>query len=68
MRAGDLYHLAAELTAEHGANALDYARRAVVEFESAGAMDRAQFWFVMTILLDDIASQRLDPELPLVFH
>jgi hypothetical protein len=68
MRTGDLCHLAAELAAEHGPNALDYARRAVVEFENAGAMDRAQFWFVMSILLDDIATQRLDPELPLVFH
>jgi hypothetical protein len=68
MRTGDLCHLAAELAEEHGENALDYARRAVVEFESAGATDRAQFWFVMSVLLDDIATQRLDPELPLVFH
>jgi hypothetical protein len=68
MRAGDLCHLAAELASEHGPAALDYARRAVVEFEAAGAMDRAQFWYVLSILLDDIMAQRLDPELPIVFH
>jgi len=68
MRAGDLCHLAAELASEHGPAALDYARRAIVEFESAGAMDRAQFWYVLSIFLDDIMAQRLDPELPIVFH
>jgi len=68
MRAGDLCHLAAELASEHGAAALDYARRAVVEFESTGAVDRAQFWTVLSVLLDDIMAQRLDPELPIVFH
>jgi hypothetical protein len=68
MRADDLCHLAAELASEHGPAALDYARRAIVEFESVGATDRAQFWTVLSILLDDIMTQRLDPELPLVFH
>jgi hypothetical protein len=68
MRAGDLCHLAAELASEHGPAALDYARRAIVEFESAGATDRAQFWYILSIFLDDIMAQRLDPELPIVFH
>jgi hypothetical protein len=68
MRAGDLCHLAAELASEHGAAALDYARRAIVEFERTGAADRAEFWTVLSIFLDDIMAHRLDPDRPLVLH
>jgi hypothetical protein len=68
MRADDFCDLAAELASEHGDAALAYARRATVEFASSGAMDRAQFWYVLALFLDDIMSQRIDPELPLVFH
>jgi hypothetical protein len=68
MRASDLCNLAAELAYEHGDAALDYARRAIIEFESTGAVDRAQFWTVLSVLLDDIMAQRLDPERPIVFH
>ena len=68
MRAGDFRDLAVELASEHGDAALVYARRATVEFASDGAMDRAQFWYVLALFLDDIISERMDPELPLVFH
>ena len=36
MRTGDLCQLAAELATEHGADAVDYARRAVVTLECEG--------------------------------
>ncbi len=47
----DLYHLASDLAAEHGDAACDYASRAVMTLEAEGNHDRAQFWFVMLILL-----------------
>jgi len=68
MRAGDLYHLAAELASEHGADAVHFARRAIVEFERTGAADRAAFWTVLSIFLDDIVTHRLDPEAPIVLN
>ncbi len=68
MNAGDFCHLAAELVSEHGEVALAYARRATVEFASTGALDRAQFWYVLALFLDDIMAQRIDPDLPLIFH
>jgi len=68
MRAGDLYQLAAELALEHGVRALEYARRAVVEFESSGVTDRALFWQAMVVLLGDIAEHRLDPDAPIIIH
>ncbi|HWA01949.1 MAG TPA: hypothetical protein VG819_00360 [Rhizomicrobium sp.] len=66
--AGDMCRLAADLAAEHGHSACDYARRAVASFESEGAPDRAQFWFMLSVLLDDIMLQRLDPEAPITIH
>ncbi len=68
LNAGDLCRLAADLAAEHGDAARDYARRAVVSFESEGAGDRARFWFMLVVLLDDIALQRLDPNGPIIIH
>jgi hypothetical protein len=68
MRADDFCRLAAELASEHGDMALAYARRATVEFASTGALDRAQFWYVLALFLDDIMSERIDPEYPLVMH
>ncbi len=57
----DLYRLASELAAEHGADACDYASRAVMTLEAEGNHTRAQFWFVMLILLGDVISHRVDP-------
>lgn len=68
MRAGDICHLAYELASEHGDAALVYARRASAEFASIGAEDRAEFWHALSVFIEDIMHQRLDPELPIVFH
>ena len=43
---GDLYHLASELAAEHGAAASEYASRAAMTLEAEGNHVRAQFWRV----------------------
>ena len=45
--AGDFCILAAELAAEHGVIARDYARRAVATFEAEGELDRACFWLAL---------------------
>jgi hypothetical protein len=68
INADDLCRLAAELASEHGSDALDYARRAVVSFEAEGAQDRAYFWFTLSVLLDDIVAMRIDPDRPLTIH
>lgn len=68
MRIGDLCQLAAELASEHGSDAVDYARRAVVTLECEGEGERAQFWFALSILLDDIVTQRVDPDRPVIIH
>lgn len=68
MSTDDLYRLAADLAIEHGPLALDYARRAVISFDADGAHERAQFWQLLSVFLDDIVTQRLDPQLPIVIH
>jgi hypothetical protein len=68
LNAGDLCRLAADLAAEHGDAARDYARRAVVSFESKGVSDRAQLWFALSVFLDDIMLRGLDPHGTIVLH
>jgi hypothetical protein len=68
LNAGDLCRLAADLAAEHGDAARDYARRAVISFECEGAVERARFWFTLGVILDDIALRRIDPERAIVIH
>jgi len=68
MTADDLTKLAADLATEHGNAAADYARRAVVSFELEGAWDRAAFWYMLSVLLDDIIELRLDPTAPITLH
>lgn len=68
MTTGDLYRLANDLAAEHGPAASDYASRAVMTLEAEGAHDRAQFWFLMLVLLADINSGRIDPEGSITVH
>ena len=68
MTTGDLYRLANDLAAEHGPAASDYASRAVMTLEAEGAHDRAQFWFLMMVLLADINSGRIDPEASITVH
>jgi hypothetical protein len=68
LNAGDLCRLAADLAAEHGHAARDYARRAVESFESEGAPDRARLWFALSVFLDDIMLRGLDPDGTIVLH
>jgi hypothetical protein len=68
MTTGDLYRLASDLAQEHGASASDYASRAAVTLEAEGSHERAQFWFLMLILLGDINSGRVDPEAKISVH
>ncbi len=60
--AQNLCRLAGELAEEHGLLALDYARRAYRTFEYEGQPDRAQFWFTLSVLVDDVMSRRIDPD------
>lgn len=68
LSANDLCRLAAELSEEHGAAAMDYARRAVVSFEAEGAVDRARFWFTLCVFLTDINEHGLNPNRPVTIH
>jgi len=68
MTAVDLYRLAGDLADEHGAGASDFASRAVMTLEAEGAHERAQFWFLMLILLGDINSGRVDPDALITIH
>ncbi len=64
MSTGDLYRLAGDLAAEHGKAASDFASRAVME----GAHERAQFWFLMLVLVGDVTSGRVDPDAFITIH
>lgn len=68
MTTTDLYRLASDLAAEHGPAAADYASRAVMTLEAEGSHERAQFWFVMLVLLGDITAGRVDPEGAITIH
>jgi hypothetical protein len=68
MRADDMYQLAAELVSEHGEEALTFARRATAEYSSEGIVDRAEFWHLLSLFLDDIVTQRIDPERTITLH
>ena len=65
---GEIVRLALDFAEEHGADACDYAYRAVVSFEAEGEGERAYLWFLMLIMLGDIASHRLNPDGPLTIH
>ena len=64
----DMVRLASDFAEEHGADACDYAYRAVLSFEAEGEGERAYFWFLLLVMLSDIASRRLDPEAALTIH
>jgi len=68
MSTGDLYRLAGDLAAEHGAAASDFASRAVMTLEAEGAHERAQFWFLMLVLVGDVTSGRVDPDAFITIH
>ncbi|HXS06413.1 MAG TPA: hypothetical protein VN723_06450 [Rhizomicrobium sp.] len=60
--------LASDFAEEHGADACDYAYRAVVSFEREGEGERAYFWFLLLIMLGDITSNKLNPDGLLTIH
>jgi hypothetical protein len=64
----DMLRLASDFAEEHGADACDYAYRAVLSFEAEGEGERAYFWFLLLVMLSDIASHRLDPEAAVSIH
>jgi hypothetical protein len=68
LTAGEILRLASDVAEEHGANACDYAYRAVVNFEAEGEGERAYLWFLLLVLLGDIASHRLNPDGALTIH
>jgi hypothetical protein len=65
---GDMYRLASDFAVEFGDNASDYAYRAVVSFEAEGEGDRAYFWFLLLVMLGDIAEHRIDPTTTITIH
>ena len=65
---GDMVRLASDFAEEHGADACDYAYRAVVSFEAEGEGERAYFWFLLLVMLGDIACHRLDPDAPVTIN
>jgi hypothetical protein len=65
---GDMYRLASDFAEEFGADASDYAWRAVISFEAEGAGDRAYFWFLLLVMLGDITAHRIDPDAAITIH
>jgi hypothetical protein len=65
---GEIVRLASDFAEEHGADACDYAYRAVVSFEAEGESERAYLWFLMLVMLGDFASHRLNPDGPVTIH
>lgn len=65
---GEIMRLASDFAEEHGKDACDYAYRAIVSFEAEGEGERAYFWFLLLVMLGDIASQRLNPNGTLTIH
>ncbi len=63
----DMVRLASDFAEEHGADACDYAYRAVLSFEAEGEGERAYFWFLLLVMLGDIASHGWIPR-PLLYH
>lgn len=58
----DLYRLAGDLAGEHGVEARDYARSAYYMLEAEGDLERAEFWFTLSVLVDDVVANRIDPD------
>ncbi|HEY2445287.1 MAG TPA: hypothetical protein VGI20_06065 [Rhizomicrobium sp.] len=68
MGANEFRELAVELVDRHGSGAVQFARRCSDEYAFEGAEVRSQFWFALSVFLDDIVSNRIDPDRPLAFH
>ena len=65
---GDMYRLASDFAEEFGNDASDYAWRAVMSFQAEGASDRAYFWFLLLVMLGDIAAHRIEPGAAITIH
>ncbi|HWA90746.1 MAG TPA: hypothetical protein VG889_11960 [Rhizomicrobium sp.] len=68
LNAADFCRLAADLTAEYGVAARDHARCVIGLLEREGDAERAGFWCVLSVFIDDVALKRLDPEGSIVLH
>lgn len=68
MNTSDLRDLAADLVHEHGPAILSIALRASAEHACDGREEHAHFWYALSLLLDDIIHERLDPNRPLTLH
>ena len=64
----DMVQLVSDFAEEYGKDACDYAYRAVLSFEKKGEGERAYFWFLLLVMLSDIAGHRLDPKADLRIH
>ena len=64
----EILRMASDFAEEHGADACDYAYRAVVSFEAEGEGERAYLWFLLLVMLGDIASNQINPDRPLSIH
>jgi hypothetical protein len=64
----EILQMASAFAEEHGADACDYAYRAIVNFEAEGEGERAYLWFLLLVMLGDIASNSLNPDRPLTIH
>ncbi len=64
----DMYRLASDFAEEHGSEACDYAYRAVIVFEAEGQAERAYFWFLLLVMIGDIAARRIDPDTTITIH
>lgn len=57
-----LCRVAGDLAETHGILAVDIAMRAFREMDAAGDEGRAQFWLLMSVLVEDVQRRGLDPD------
>ncbi|GAA0539266.1 hypothetical protein FHS83_003688 [Rhizomicrobium palustre] len=63
-----LCRMAGDLAEEHGELAVDIARRAFRDRNVEGDDRRAEFWYLISVLVDDVQRYGLDPEGGPVLH
>lgn len=61
LTAGDFHDLAYWLIDAHGADAVRWADRAIVELDMQGDEERAALWRTLRSVADDLIAGRLDP-------
>jgi len=60
--------MAGEMAFEHGALAVDVAKRAYRDMDAEGDQPRAQFWFLMAVLIDDVLRYGIDSDEGPIIH